>query len=157
MASEQIEWARRYQEIPGIFRNALQTDERAIRYRPAPGEWSAVEVIGHMVGKMQHWSRRVERVLHEDSPTLPGYDQDAEVRQYDYQHTAVTPLFEQLQQQCDYFATIIEDIPTSKLEREGIHGEFGPMTLRQCIEAPLKSIQEHLEQLQAAQSAYKAS
>ncbi len=157
MATEQVQWARQYQEIPGIFRNALQTDDRVIRYRPAFGEWSAIEVVGHMVDKMRHWSKRVERVLSEDRPTLPGYDQDAEVRQYDYQHADVTALFEQLQQQCEYFSTVIEAIPTSELEREGIHGEFGNMTVRQCIEAPLKSVPEHLEQLKAAQNAYIAS
>ena len=154
MATEQTQWAMQYREIPGIFRNALGEDEPAIRYRPAPGEWSAIEVVGHMVDKMRHWSRRVERVLKEEQPTLPGYDQDAEVREYDYQHADVNMLFEQLQQQCEHFATLIEAITTSELERKGIHEEVGNMTLRQCIEAPLKSVPEHLEQLKAAQNAY---
>ncbi len=154
MTTEQVQWATQYRKIPDIFRNALREDEPAIRYRPAPGEWSAIEVVGHMVDKMRHWSRRVERVLKEEQPTLPGYDQDAEVREYDYQHADANTLFEQLQQQCEHFATLIESIPTSELERKGIHGEFGNMTLRQCIEAPLKSVPEHLEQLKAAQNAY---
>jgi hypothetical protein len=57
-----------------------------------------------------------------------------------------------LRQQCERFALLIERVPTSALQREGIHEEFGPMTLRQCIEAPLESATEHLEQLRAAQT-----
>ncbi len=38
------------------------------------------------------------------------------------------------------------------LQREGVHEEIGPMTLRRCIELPLESAPEHLEQLRAAQT-----
>ena len=43
-------------------------------------------------------------------------------------------------------------IPISALQREGVHEEVGPITLRRCIELPLESAPEHLEQLRAAQT-----
>ena len=83
---------------------------------------------------------------------MPGYDQDALVRDHDYLHADPEVLFEQLRQACERFATLVERIPTSALGREGVHEEVGPMTLRRCIEAPLKSVPGHLEQLRAAQT-----
>lgn len=86
MPSIQEDWASQLREIPIMFREALiLDDDRAMRHRPAPGEWSAVEVLGHMIDKMQNWSRRTERILTEERPALPGYDQDVSVREHDLQ------------------------------------------------------------------------
>lgn len=154
MDAEQVQWATQFREIPITFRQALRTeDDRAIRHRPALGEWSAIEVLGHMIDKMSLWSNRVERILHEERPSLPGYDQDAGVRDHGYQHADPAVLSEHLQQRCERFAALVAALPSSALQREGVHGEFGPMTLRQCIQAALESAPEHLAQLCAAQEA----
>jgi hypothetical protein len=158
MTTEQIQWAAQLREVPITFREALRVaDERAIRYRPAVGEWSAIEVLGHMIDKMFHWSNRVERIATEERPALPGYDQDSEVREHQYQQANPALLFEDLRQQCEHFAALVENLPSSALQREGIHSDYGPMTLKQCIQAPLESVAEHLEQLRAAQQAAFAS
>ena len=154
MPSIQEEWAGQLREIPSTFRKVLLLhDDRAIRHRPAAGEWSAIEVLGHMIDKMQNWSRRTERILKEERPELPGYDQDASVREHDYQHADVEALLEQLEQACERFAALIEHIPNAAFERQGVHSEFGPITLRYCIEVSIQSAGEHLEQLRAAQEA----
>jgi hypothetical protein len=152
MSTEQEQWAVQIREVPSVFRMALLSEDHAIRHRPAADEWAAVEVVGHMIDKMQIWAGRVERLMVEEQPALPGYDQDALVRDHDYLHADPEVLFEQLRQACERFATLVERIPTSALQREGVHEEFGPMTLRQCIEAPLESVPGHLEQLRAAQT-----
>ena len=154
MPTNQEVWASQLREIPTTFRNALRLyDDRAIRHRPAAGEWSAMEVVGHMVDKMQNWARRTERISTEERPELPGYDQDASVRDHDYQHANGEALLEQLSQSCEHFATIVENIPDSALERGGVHSEFGPITARYCIEVCIESAEGHLEQLRAAQTA----
>ena len=152
MPTEQEQWAVQIREIPAVFRKSLLNDENAIRHRPAAGEWSAIEVVGHMIDKMQIWISRVERIMVEERPALPAYDQDALVRDHAYQHANPELLFEQLRQECERFALLVEGIPTSALQREGVHEEFGPITLRQCIEFPLESAPEHLAQLRSAQT-----
>lgn len=151
MSAEQEHWAAQIREIPAIFRMALRSDDHAIRHRPAAGAWSAIEVVGHMIDKMGIWNSRVERLLAEERPALSAYDQDALVREHDYQHADPEVLFEQLRQECERFARLIERIPVSALQREGVHEEFGPITLHQCISYPLESFPEHLKQLRAAQ------
>ncbi len=65
----QSEWAARLRAVPEDFRAALSgADDRALRHRPAPGEWSAVEVVGHIVDKMDAWRERVERIAGEERP-----------------------------------------------------------------------------------------
>jgi len=143
MSTEQAQWAAQIREIPTVFRRALLlSDDRAIRHRPSAGEWSAIEVVGHMIDKMQIWTSRVERLLVEERPALPAYDL----------HADQDVLFEHLSQACERFATLVEHIPISALQREGVHEEVGPMTLRRCIELPLESAPKHLEQLRAAQT-----
>jgi hypothetical protein len=85
MSTEQEQWAAQIREIPTLVRKALLSDDQAIRHRPAAGEWSAIEVVGHMIDKMQIWANRAERILFEERPALPGYDQDMLVRDHDYQ------------------------------------------------------------------------
>jgi DinB superfamily len=153
MPSLQKLWAKQLREIPSTFRNALLLhDDRAMRHRPAPSEWSAIEVIGHMIDKMQNWSLRTERIWKEERPELPGYDQDALVRERDYQHAEVEALLGQLKQSSEHFATMVERVPDTALERAGVHSEFGPITLRYCVEVAIQSAGEHLEQLRAAQT-----
>jgi hypothetical protein len=83
MSTEQEQWATQIREIPTAFRRALLlSDDPAIRHRPAVSEWSAIEVVGHMIDKMQIWTSRVELVMVEERPALPAYDQDALVREH---------------------------------------------------------------------------
>jgi hypothetical protein len=153
MSTEQEQWAIQIREIPNIFRMALlSNNDEAIRQRPGECEWSAVEVVGHMIDKMHIWTSRVERILVEERPALPGYDQDMLVRDHDYLHAYPDVLFEYLKQACECYATLVESMPTSALQREGVHEEFGTLTVRQCIEATLDSVPQHLAQLRAAQT-----
>ena len=46
---------------------------RAARF----GEWTAVEVIGHIADSAEIFAERVRRCIEEDRPALPSFDQDA--------------------------------------------------------------------------------
>jgi hypothetical protein len=153
MEAEQVQWASQLREIPIRFRQALRTeDDRAIRHRPAMGEWSAIEVLGHMIDKMALWSSRIERIWQEERPSLPGYDQDAAVRDQGYQQADPAVLCEHLEHQCERFAALVAALPASALRREGVHGVFGPMAIRQCVQAAVESAPEHVAQLCASNS-----
>src|SRR6185312_9465918 len=113
MSAEQAQWAAQIREIPAVFRMALLNDDYAIQHRPAAGEWSAIEVVGHMIDKMGIWTGRIERLMTEEQPAIPAYEQDALVREHDYQHADPEVLFEQLRQECERFASLIEHVPVS--------------------------------------------
>ena len=56
---------------------ALVTEAGAhLRIRPAPGEWSVLRCVAHLVDAELAWAPRFRFVLAHDRPELPGYDQD---------------------------------------------------------------------------------
>lgn len=143
--------AEQIRAVPDRFRDAIGgASEDELRRRVAPGEWSAIEVLGHLVDKMGVWHDRSERILLEEEPFLPGYDQDGLVRENDYQEADQEELLDELTDACDSFADLVESVPLESLERPGTHEESGQITLAECIRAPLDSIPGHLEQAHAA-------
>jgi hypothetical protein len=153
--SDQERWSAVLRAVPVDFGNSLAgVSDAAIRHRPAEGEWSAIEVTGHLVDKMRAWCTRVERVAAEEQPFLAGYDQDEYVRVADYQHGGLDQILSDLSSACERFAAVVDEREDADLERQGVHGERGPITLRECIELPLESVNEHLAQLRAALANY---
>jgi len=53
--------------------------------RPAPGTWSAKEIIGHLIDSASHNHQRFVRARWQDDLVFPGYDQDVWVSAQDYQ------------------------------------------------------------------------
>ena len=41
------------------------------------GEWTAVEVIGHLADAAEIFGERIRRCIHEERPRIESYDQDA--------------------------------------------------------------------------------
>lgn len=151
MPGEPDTLAERLRAAPADFRAAvISLDDHALRRRPAAGEWSAIEVIGHIIDKMEAWATRAERIATEDRPLLRSYDQDAYVREHGYQERPLQELLDRLTRASAHFADVVERLPAAALDREGIHEETGPITLRQCILAPLDSLPGHLAQLRSA-------
>jgi uncharacterized damage-inducible protein DinB len=64
-------------------------DEQLAHARPADGEWSAVETLGHLVDAEERAVQRIEQVLREDDPELTGYDAAALVLEHHYQEQAL--------------------------------------------------------------------
>jgi DinB superfamily len=59
------------------WRSIIEEAGPALRRRPAPGEWSAIECLGHAVDAEIVMAARYRWVLAEDEPVLVGYDQAA--------------------------------------------------------------------------------
>jgi hypothetical protein len=51
---------------------------------PAPGKWSAKEVVGHLIDSASNNHQRFVRARWQDDLVFPGYDQDAWVREGGY-------------------------------------------------------------------------
>jgi hypothetical protein len=56
-----------------IVRTVSADRLRAVRF----GDWTAVEVIGHLADSAEIFAERVRRCIQEDRPTLASFDQDA--------------------------------------------------------------------------------
>jgi uncharacterized damage-inducible protein DinB len=154
MPREQEALAERLRAVPADFRAAIVAlDDASLHRRPAAGEWSAIETLGHIIDKMEAWSVRAERIASEERPLLPDYDQDVYVRERGYQERPLQELLDKLTRASNHFADVVERLPADALDREGVHEVTGPITLRQCILGPLDSLPGHMAQLRSAANA----
>lgn len=60
--------------------------------RPAPGKWSAQEVLGHLIDSASHNHQRFVRAQWKDDLIFVGYDQETWVRFQDYQNASWSDL-----------------------------------------------------------------
>jgi hypothetical protein len=58
------------------LRSVLEDAGPELRRRPAPAEWSVVELLGHLVDAEIVMSGRYRWTISQDQPPLLGYDQD---------------------------------------------------------------------------------
>ena len=86
-----------------------------LRRTPAPGEWSVLELLGHLVDAEIVLSGRYRWVLSHDRPPLLGYDQDRWVERL--RHNDDAP--EELLEVRNFGETTLREVK-SKLEERGL-------------------------------------
>jgi hypothetical protein len=135
---------------PNVAAATSDADDETLRRRPEPGEWCALEVVGHLVDKMEIWQARVQAIASQERPSLDLYDQDALVQARSYRTAQLGDLLEELAAGCAAFAGTVRTLREEMAGRTGIHPEYGQLTLQQCVQIPLASVGPHLTQLRAA-------
>src|SRR5512132_414508 len=83
---------QQYADGPARLRSAFAAvPAEARQWRPAPGEWSAHEIVVHCADSEVNGAMRVRFLMAEPEPVLMGYDQDLWARQYDYHAHPLEP------------------------------------------------------------------
>ena len=147
-----------YARGPERVREALATVPAEARtWRPAPGSWSAHEVVVHCADSETNAALRLRYLLAESDPLIVGYDQDAWARRFDY-HSQ--PLEEALA------ATALARARTVPLLRRmaeedwakaGRHTESGPYTPEDWLRIYAAHLEGHARQIERNLEAWKAS
>ncbi|HZQ38122.1 MAG TPA: DinB family protein, partial [Dehalococcoidia bacterium] len=68
-----------------LRRLTADLSDARLRRRPASGGWSIVEITGHLIDKTEVWGERFRHIATQNQPSLPAFDQDAWVRDRNYQ------------------------------------------------------------------------
>ena len=90
------------------------SDEQA-QWRPAPGEWNVIEIIGHVSDVERSFAYRALCFARNDPTPLPGVDQDVFMREAGF---ANRPLADVLEEIGDGAARV--DHAPSELRRRGL-------------------------------------
>jgi hypothetical protein len=131
---------------PRVAREATRgLSDDVLGRRPAPKEWSAAEVLGHLWDSEIAYSFRARAILAQDQPRLIGYDQDAWA-------ALARPAFAEM---LDAFAALrtanvilIRQTPESRWDRIGMHEERGALSFRVLTRTMAGHDRAHLRQLQ---------
>ena len=129
--------------------------EGVLRFRPAEGEWSINEVIGHLRDKAEIWGRRLYMVYSQTDPVLPSFDGEASVVDHDYQDADPRRLIAEMRELRLQTVAMLDHAPD--WTRIGQHGDMGRRTLKQFAEALVEMEAEHIDQVRANKAAAAAA
>lgn len=102
-------------------------DDAAWRRRPAEGEWAVIEVVAHLADSDERAAARVRRMLAEDDPALPGYDQDALARERRYIEMEPAEALDRFERVRSDHVALLEGLDDAGWRRSGVHSEQGPI------------------------------
>jgi len=147
----------RYTRGPQLLREALaRVPKEALQWRPAPGKWSAHEVVGHCADSETVSSTRIRYVVGEDRPTIQGYDQDRWAQAFDYHAQPLDLALKQVEQVRAWTTELIRRLPDSAWAREATHTESGRYLASRWLELYAEHLEVHARQIDRIVAAWKA-
>jgi hypothetical protein len=94
---------------------------RSVRF----GDWTAVEVIGHIADSAEIFAERVRRCIDEDRPALASFDQDALAKE---RRNVERDPMDLSRRVSTAHAAIVRMLMDERLRsRPGIHSEYGEL------------------------------
>lgn len=125
---------------------------------PAPGKWSAVQILGHLVDSASNNHQRFVRVRWQDDLLFVGYDQDAWVVAQDYASARWSEVVALWASYNRHLARLMTGLPVSVRSRvhtrHNLHelawrtvGEGQGVTLDWFLEDYVGHLRHHLRQI----------
>jgi len=137
----------------------LQTlPESTVRWRPKPGVWSAIEIIGHLIDSAANNHQRFVRAGSQDDLVFPGYAQDDWVRVQEYAAAPWNEVITLWHAYNRHIARVMAAVPAAvryrKHDRHNMHqlawqpyAEDAPATLDDLMHDYVLHLKHHLSQV----------
>jgi hypothetical protein len=121
-----------------------------LAWRPAPGEWCALEVVGHLVETEERgFAGRIRALLAEARPRFSAWDPDAVARaRRDAERDPAALLAEFTGRRAQSVA-LVETLTAADFDRGGDHPEVGLLTVRDLLNEWVHHDANHLRQIMA--------
>lgn len=97
---------------------------------PAPGDWSARDVLAHLRSCADMWGGAVARILNEDRPSFKAVNPRTWIKQTDYLELAFHPSLEAYTAQRAGLLDLLRPLPPAGWEREALVSVAGKPLLR---------------------------
>lgn len=122
---------------------------------PAPGKWSAREIVHHLADSEMTSAIRLRLLVAQDRPTIHGYDQDEFARRLHYDRPIETSL-EAFKAARRWTADFMERMTEEDWRREGIHTESGRYTVERWLEIYAEHAHKHAAQIRQARASARS-
>jgi hypothetical protein len=122
------------------------TSEETASLRPAPGEWSIKEVIGHINDTERIFAYRALRFARGDSAAVPGFDQNQYVEGTDFNRRALGDLVEEFSLQRRANLLAFRPLTEAEIDRRGT-ASGNPFSVRALLYAMAGHVMHHVESL----------
>jgi uncharacterized damage-inducible protein DinB len=142
-----------YEKVAAALRG-IATDE--LDFRPAPGEWSAREVVHHLADSETIAGQRLRQLLVDDEARIQAYDQEAYARRLHYQRRALEPALQAFEAARTSTAQLFDQMTDADWLRSGTHSESGPYSAAKWLQLYAEHAEIHADQIQKNRAAWAA-
>ena len=135
---------------PDELRTLLQgvSDEQA-NVRPAPGEWSIKEVIGHICDSERVFAYRAMRIARGDTTPLPGFEQNDYVEATDFNVRSLSDLLDEFTFQRKANVLCFKPLSEAEIMRRGTTSG-NPASTRGLLYILIGHVMHHIESLKTS-------
>jgi DinB superfamily len=119
--------------------------------RPAPGKWTAREIVHHLADSEMTSAIRLRRLLAEDRPVIVGYDQEEFARRLHYARPIAASL-SAFKAARETTGEILDGMSDAEWSREGTHSESGRYTVLDWLRIYAAHAHNHAEQIRRARA-----
>jgi hypothetical protein len=118
------------------------------RWRPAPGEWSANECLGHILeAERRGFNGRIRTILASDRPALQGWDQvGVAAARRDNERDPAELLAEFLPLRADSI-DLVRGLEPADLARTGVHDRVGELAVGDLLGEWVHHDRNHVKQV----------
>lgn len=149
---------QQFADGPARLRAALATvPPAALKWRPAPKEWSAHEVVVHCADSETNSFARIRFVLAEASPTIQGYDQDRWAVSFGYHDLPLEPALAVVDAVRASTTALIRGLPDEAWTRAGRHTESGRYSAEDWLQIYADHLEGHARQIENNVAQWKAT
>ena len=148
--------ARRLEGVSEQLTTLLSQPEVAQRLRTAPGEneWSAMQVLGHVVEMIPYWMKQCRELMAASHPPRFGRTPDTRERLAGVERGATAApgeLLRELQKEVQAAARTIRQMSAAERGKKGVHIKRGEMKAGDIVEQLIVAhAEEHVAQVRAA-------
>jgi hypothetical protein len=149
------ELVNQYKDGYRVVTEALEKiSDRELDARPAPGKWSAREIVHHLADSEMTSAIRLRRLIAEERPAISGYDEEEFARRLHYDRPIESSL-EAIHAARRSTADLLDRLTEAEWKREGTHTESGRYTVENWLEIYARHAHNHAEQIRRARASAK--
>ena len=147
----------RYADGPRRLRQAVVgVPEPARQWRPAPGEWSAHEVVCHCADSETTAAARIRYLVAERDAVIVAFDQDAWAAALDYHNQSLDLALSVVDAVRAHTAALLRRLPDEAWRRVGRHTESGRYGADDWLRIYADHLEGHARQIEANLAAWQA-
>lgn len=151
---ELLERLRRGAELVAVSITGAAGSE--LDYAPEPGKWSIRQIVAHLADSEMVAGMRLRRIIAEDDPKIEAYDEKAWAANLDYTRRKTSPALETFRRTRAENYELLKDLPMPVFDREGLHSERGPMSLKFLLQLIAEHAENHAAQIRTRRAEFKA-
>ena len=137
-----------------IARAVAGLSKQQLRRRPAPGKWSIVEILGHLVDTEVVYGYRYRMALSQPGMPIQAYDQVTWTEALRHRGRNARRAVTQIRTLRDVNLDLVQSVPRRAWDRYGWHSERGKETVRRTLELIAGHDLNHLDQILAIRKKY---